>query len=164
MNGPDSIPQCVADATEISPRSRHEGRAAPKWWKSSRPRCRRRRSADRPPPSGIPRTAPDLLHDDQLAVGVIRGLRAEGRQVAEDARVVGYGDLELATEGDVPLTTIAQPQRDVGQLAVERMLAEITEGPTRHHSVTVLEPMLVAEAQRRSSRDTHPPSRLRVRR
>ncbi|GAA1964175.1 hypothetical protein GCM10009776_28710 [Microbacterium deminutum] len=78
--------------------------------------------------------------------------------------MVGYGDLELATEGDVPLTTIAQPQRDVGQLAVERMLAEITEGPTRHHSVTVLEPMLVAEAQRRSSRDTHPPSRLRVRR
>ena len=74
---------------------------------------------------------------------MIRGLRAEGVNVPDDALVVGYGDLELATEGDVPLTTIAQPKHEMGERAVERMLAEITEGPAHHHSVTVLEPTLV---------------------
>lgn len=81
--------------------------------------------------------------NDQLAIGVIRGLRAEGLKVPDDALIVGYGDLELATEGDVPLTTIAQPKHDMGERAVERMLAEIAEGPAHHHSVTVLEPTLV---------------------
>lgn len=81
--------------------------------------------------------------NDQLAVGVIRGLREQGLRVPHDAQVVGYGDLDLATEGDVAITSIAQPKQQMGELAVQTVLAEIAEHDEHEHATTVLSPTLV---------------------
>ncbi|MDX2376466.1 LacI family transcriptional regulator [Microbacterium sp. LRZ72] len=81
--------------------------------------------------------------NDQLALGVIRGLRDSGLTVPIDARVVGFGDLTLATEGDTQITSIAQPKAEMGRAAVRKVLSEITDGDQHRHTVTMFPPELV---------------------
>ncbi|WP_054564397.1 LacI family DNA-binding transcriptional regulator [Frankia sp. R43] len=81
--------------------------------------------------------------NDQLAVGVIRGLVDRGITPPRDARVVGYGDLDLAAGGALPLTTVAQPKRRLGEVALGKLLAELSEGSTHVHAATILTPSLV---------------------
>ena len=81
--------------------------------------------------------------NDQLALGVIRGLAIEGVEVPTAAAVVGYGDLALGTEGTPGLTTVGQPKRELGELAVERLITELDEGSAHRHSVTILQPRLI---------------------
>lgn len=98
--------------------------------------------------------------NDQLAAGVIRGLADEGVSVPGRASVVGYGDLALAMEGPVPLTSVAQPKRLLGEQAVRRALTEIEEGEAHRHTTVALQPELVirrsapAVVQRTGRRDS----------
>ncbi len=81
--------------------------------------------------------------NDQLALGVIRGLRERGLNTPGDAIVVGYGDLALAVEGDIRITSVAQPKVQLGEEAVAKVLSEIEEGEKHRHSTTIFEPLLV---------------------
>ena len=91
--------------------------------------------------SGAPRRI--FCTNDQLALGVIRGLRDRGLRTPHDAAVVGYGDLALAVEGDTSITSVAQPKSALGEEAVAKVLSEIEEGDTHRHSTTIFEPHLV---------------------
>jgi len=81
--------------------------------------------------------------NDQLAIGVTQGLLGSGRRVPGDVAVVGYGDLEIAPYGPVPLTTVAQPVYALGRTAVELMLSEIAQGEEHVHRAHVFAPELV---------------------
>ncbi|HLT62806.1 MAG TPA: LacI family DNA-binding transcriptional regulator [Microlunatus sp.] len=81
--------------------------------------------------------------NDQLAIGVIRGLVAEGVRVPADVPVIGYGDLAVAPDAPVPLTSVEQPKYAIGRHAVDRLLAELTEGEAHQHTATVFPPTLV---------------------
>nr|WP_119290589.1 substrate-binding domain-containing protein [Streptomyces sp. YIM 130001] len=82
--------------------------------------------------------------NDYLAVGLIRGLQAHGVRVPEDVRVAGYGDLEVATLSDLPLTTIRQPVEELGRTAVDLLLDEVEAAPGGHaHTSRVFSPTLV---------------------
>ena len=61
--------------------------------------------------------------DDKTAMVACRILREFGLRVPEDVSVVGYAGLVMAEYNDPPLTTIAQPFREMGQAAVRRLLA-----------------------------------------
>jgi LacI family transcriptional regulator len=91
--------------------------------------------------SGAPRRI--FCINDQLAIGVIRGLALEGVTVPGQAAVVGYGDLALGTEGTLPLTTVGQPKREMGDEAVTKLLSELQEGATHQHSTTIFDPQLI---------------------
>lgn len=96
-----------------------------------------RRIAD----GGAPRRI--FCTNDQLALGVVRGLRERGVSIPRDAVVVGYGDLALAVEGDIRLTSVAQPKEKLGEEAVTKVLSEIEDAGGHRHSTTVLAPRLV---------------------
>ncbi|MGG7465218.1 LacI family DNA-binding transcriptional regulator [Plantibacter sp. YIM 135347] len=82
--------------------------------------------------------------NDQLAVGVIRGLTERGLRVPADVAVIGYGDLALASESLVRLTTVEQPKDELGRAAVEILLAELAADPAEHvHTNRMLDPRLV---------------------
>ncbi|WAC57533.1 LacI family DNA-binding transcriptional regulator [Gordonia sp. SL306] len=84
--------------------------------------------------------------NDQLAVGVVRGLSAAGLSVPDDVAVVGYGDLPLAWESLVPLTSVKQPKNELGELAVSLLLDELdaeTGGTEHTHQARRLSPELV---------------------
>lgn len=60
---------------------------------------------------------------DLMAMNAIATLRRLGRRVPEDVRVVGYDDIELATNAHPPLSTVRQPMGDAGSALVDALLA-----------------------------------------
>jgi DNA-binding LacI/PurR family transcriptional regulator len=62
---------------------------------------------------------------DTLAIGVIAGLRSVGKRVPDDVAVAGFDDISLAAQIDPPLTTIAQPMRELGETAARLLLQRL---------------------------------------
>jgi LacI family repressor for deo operon, udp, cdd, tsx, nupC, and nupG len=93
-----------------------------------------------------------IAYNDQVAIGLIRGLAARGVQVPRDVSVVGFdniGPSELITPG---LTTVAAPLRLEGATATRNLLAMIEGGQSRTGAPMVLPVRLVergSTAQRR---------------
>ncbi|WP_084265889.1 LacI family DNA-binding transcriptional regulator [Actinomadura macra] len=81
--------------------------------------------------------------NDLLAIGLINELTRLGVRVPQDIAVIGYDDIELAASAAVPLTTVRQPRRELGEEAAELAMAEIREGKSHQHRQVVLTPELV---------------------
>ncbi len=67
--------------------------------------------------------------NDWMALGALDALEARGLRVPEDVALVGFDDIEQARFVTPPLTTVRQPPRQLGVLAVRRVLAML-EGDT----------------------------------
>ena len=65
--------------------------------------------------------------NDMMAYGVYKALKHHGLSVPRDISVVGYDDIFASEILEVPLTTIHQPVRRVGEAAARRLLS-IIEG------------------------------------
>lgn len=65
--------------------------------------------------------------NDEMAMGVIETARRRGVRVPEQLSVIGFDDIRFARHTDPPLTTVAQPMRDIGEGCV-RLLLEILQG------------------------------------
>jgi LacI family transcriptional regulator len=63
--------------------------------------------------------------NDVLAVGAIRALKRAGINVPGEVSVIGFDDTYIAEVVDPPLTTIAQPTKKLGALAVETVVRSI---------------------------------------
>jgi LacI family transcriptional regulator len=93
-----------------------------------------------------------IAYNDQVAIGLIRGLGARGVCVPRDVSVVGFdniGPSELITPG---LTTVAAPLRLQGATATWHLLAVIEGAQSRTGTPVVLPVRLVergSTAQRR---------------
>ena len=101
-----------------------------------------------------------LAYNDQLAIGVVRGLRSRGVRVPEDVSVVGFDDIgaaELVTPG---LTTVAAPLHAGGAAATRALLAMIDGAPGATGSPVVLPVRLVVRGStaQRSRKSTSPAS------
>jgi LacI family transcriptional regulator len=62
-----------------------------------------------------------VAFNDQMALGVIAGLRNLGVSVPGDISVVGFDDVPMAAMVAPPLTTISMPTDEAGSLAVEML-------------------------------------------
>jgi LacI family repressor for deo operon, udp, cdd, tsx, nupC, and nupG len=67
--------------------------------------------------------------NDEMAIGAIQTLKANGINVPEDISVTGFDNIIYAKYSDPPLTTISQPTKSMGEVAM-KMLLEIIEGNT----------------------------------
>jgi len=72
---------------------------------------------------------------DEMAVGVISGAKEMGFRVPEDLSVIGVNDLEIAEMCDPPLTTIRIHRKEMGRVAVRKLL-EVMENPGRRPTRT----------------------------
>jgi LacI family transcriptional regulator len=70
---------------------------------------------------------------DPLAIGVIQAAIDLGTRVPEDLMVIGYDDDHFASEGSIPISTVSQPGRRMGELAVELLTEEIHESASHTH-------------------------------
>jgi LacI family repressor for deo operon, udp, cdd, tsx, nupC, and nupG len=61
-------------------------------------------------------------YNDMSALGAMRTIRAHGLRVGEDVSVTGFDDLFFAEYTDPPLTTVRQPMRRMGRVAMESLL------------------------------------------
>jgi LacI family transcriptional regulator len=78
--------------------------------------------------------------NDLMAVGVIAALQEAGLRVPQDVSVIGYDNIPLASYSNPRLTTIAQPARELGYLAVERLLERLDDPNVvaRHEMLPVM--------------------------
>lgn len=94
--------------------------------------------------------------NDQMALGVLHGAHRLGRRVPEDLSVVGVDNIAEGSHFWPSLTTVDQPLRDAGALAVRQIdqliqtadAARLTDG-SMLDQLTLLEPELIV---RESSR------------
>lgn len=78
---------------------------------------------------------------DYAAVGGLRACLEAGRRIPQDISVIGYDDLSIArNQISYPLTTVAQPKREIGLQAFDMLKARM-EGKDPENRI--LEPRLV---------------------
>ena len=70
-----------------------------------------------------------VFASDGLATVAVHLLREKGLRVPEDIAVVGFDDVPEAAHAAGGITSVRQPFREIGQLAVERLLALIDGAP-----------------------------------
>ncbi len=68
------------------------------------------------PPTAI------CCYNDMTALGAMRAIATRGLRVPDDISVTGFDDLFFAAYLDPPLTTVHQPMRRMGQMAMENLL------------------------------------------
>jgi DNA-binding LacI/PurR family transcriptional regulator len=64
-----------------------------------------------------------FCYNDMTAVGLLSAARRAGLSVPGDLAVVGFDDIPMAAHVYPPLTTVVQPQRDMGRQAMKMALA-----------------------------------------
>lgn len=89
-----------------------------------------------------PRPTAIFAMNDLMALGVLRAAAEAGFSVPKDVAVVGYDDLEIAHFTNPPLTTIAQPKKEIGAQAVN-LLVDRMARKSRPPSRLVLPPELI---------------------
>ncbi len=77
--------------------------------------------------------------NDQMALGVLHAAHTLGRQVPADLSVVGVDDIPEGSHFWPPLTTIHQPLRDAGELAVTDLVEDIRRLSQRRGTPTIRE-------------------------
>jgi LacI family transcriptional regulator len=83
---------------------------------------------------------------DPMAVGVLTAARARGMRVPHDLSVVGFDDSFL-TEWSTPgLTTVRQPLRDMGRIALRTLLRLIANEPLDSHHVELATALVIRES------------------
>jgi DNA-binding LacI/PurR family transcriptional regulator len=92
-----------------------------------------------------PRPTAVFASNDLEAVGALNAIEEAGWQVPRDVSLVGYDNTALAALRHISLTTIDQPRRRIGELAMAALLRRI-EHPTAHPRRQVLPPELVVRA------------------
>lgn len=80
--------------------------------------------------------------NDFAAVAAMQTLDDLGYSIPSDVALVGYDNIAVAALGHIGLTTIDQPRREMGAIAVE-MLIERLDGGRQRRRRLVVEPSLV---------------------
>ena len=97
----------------------------------------RRLLACDPPPTAV------FASNDLSALGALNAIGEAGLAIPRDVSLVGYDNTALASLRHVSLTTVHQPRRQIGQMAMRALLRRV-EGPALRARRVVLEPRLVA--------------------
>jgi DNA-binding LacI/PurR family transcriptional regulator len=95
---------------------------------------------------GLPeRPTAIFCYNDMTALGVLRVLHARRLKVPGDISVVGFDDLLIASYTDPPLTTVRQPRRRMGLLAMESLL-QLMRGQNPSQAITVEAELVVRDS------------------
>ena len=78
-----------------------------------------------------------LAANDIAALGAIAAVQDAGLRVPEDVSVIGYDGIAIGGLRSVNLTTVAQPLKELGQVAAQRLVARIEHPTSAARHVTV---------------------------
>jgi LacI family transcriptional regulator len=88
-----------------------------------------------------------LAFNDLVAIGAIHAARTFQLDVPRDVSIVGFDNIYLAAHTNPPLTTVAQPQYQIGQLAVQKIANSLKGPEASKDGFTLLEcPLIVRES------------------
>jgi len=88
-----------------------------------------------------PRPTAVFACNDLMAFGALTAAREAGIAVPQQLSIVGFDDIDLAAFSAPPLTTVAQPKRQIGTVAADLLLERVGNGRTDNRQV-ILDPEL----------------------
>jgi LacI family transcriptional regulator len=89
--------------------------------------------------------------NDQLALGLLQSFTATGIRVPEEISMIGFDDIDFASQSSIPLSSVRQPRQLIGELAAQLLFDEI-ENPAGHvHQQIVFTPELVVRDSSRQA-------------
>ena len=84
--------------------------------------------------------------NDEMALGILEAARTRGVRVPQDLSVVGFDDTEVARVSSPPLTTVAQPLRRMGTVALRTALRVAAGEHIDSHHVELATGLVVRES------------------
>ncbi|MHC9533515.1 ribose utilization transcriptional repressor RbsR [Dellaglioa sp. L3N] len=77
--------------------------------------------------------------NDELAIGLYRGLFEAGKSIPNDYSVVGFDNIEMTEFLSPKLTTVSQPIQKIGKVAAQIVMARVANSdlPIRHEKLNV---------------------------
>lgn len=95
----------------------------------------------------VAETWPDAVFavSDTLAAGAMAAIKQAGLRIPQDIAVVGFDGSELASMVSPPLTTLAQPSKEIGRRACELVLQKIAR-PDAPPQCVIMQGELVVRA------------------
>ena len=87
--------------------------------------------------------------NDEMAIGLYRGLNERGLEVPTDLSIVGYDNIDLSEYVNPPLTTIAQPVFEMGQVAFRTLLQRIEQPDAPAQKIKLPVELVVRESSRK---------------
>jgi LacI family transcriptional regulator len=87
-----------------------------------------------------------FVASDSMARGAIRALKEMNLAVPRDVAIIGYDDLPPATMTSPLLTTVRQPIKGIGSLAVETLLDILENGPEPVRTTTLPTELVIRES------------------
>jgi LacI family transcriptional regulator len=83
---------------------------------------------------------------DIQATGVYHALSEHGMQVPHDMSIIGFDDIPSAAWMNPPLTTIRQPLREMGSIAVDLLLQQIAGEPLKSLRVELATSLVIRQS------------------
>jgi DNA-binding LacI/PurR family transcriptional regulator len=84
-----------------------------------------------------------LAYNDLVAVGALHAIRNVGLKVPDDISVIGFDNIYLSSHTNPPLTTVAQPHYQKGQVALQKLSGYLKGYQIDPGGLTLLECSLV---------------------
>ena len=78
-----------------------------------------------------------IAYSDYLASGIAMSLKSSGKRIPEDIALIGFDNRELTMFSSPPLTTIAQPNRELGRLTAKALLSKVLSQNTKKIQIKV---------------------------
>lgn len=93
---------------------------------------------------------------DESALGVMEAARARGLRIPEDLSIVGFDDTQIASMASPPLTTVRQPLREMGAVALRTALRQANGEKIDSHHVELATELVVRGSTSQISAAEHP--------
>lgn len=84
--------------------------------------------------------------NDMLAIGIMDGIKRKGLKIPEDISIVGFDDIELASQTVPPLTTVRVPKEKLGILGIRKLIARLADKKTKPENITLPVKLIIRES------------------
>ncbi len=89
---------------------------------------------------------------DEVAVGVMEAARARGLRVPDELSIVGFDDTQVARLASPPLTTVRQPLREMGVVAIRTALKLAAGEQIDSHHVELATRLIIRDSTATATR------------
>lgn len=87
--------------------------------------------------------------NDQIALGLLQSFTAAGLRVPDDIAIIGFDDIDFASQSSIPLSSIRQPRQLIGERAAQLLFDEIENSSRHRHQQIIFIPELIVRSSSR---------------
>ncbi len=86
--------------------------------------------------------------NDMMALAAISTVRQMGLDVPKDISIIGYDNIDFAAFFSPPLTTIHQPKKRLGKMAIKLLIDRIQNKENKKQIVNITPELVIRESVR----------------